>query len=81
MVLLATNERTLLGIEPFWDKPSVERPLQGERWCVILNLAVLAKEGISIDILRNVLPEKLTIPPEPVQNENVENSTTQTDRE
>ena len=51
MAQSATKERVLLGIEPFWEKPTLEPPLRRDRWQIIMKLAILAKEGISIDIL------------------------------
>ena len=54
----APKERALHGIEPFWERPNLEPPLRWERWRMILKLAVLAKEGISINILRGAPPVK-----------------------
>ena len=51
MAQSATTERALLGIEPFWEKPTLEPPLRWDRWQIMLKLAIMAKEGISIDIL------------------------------
>ena len=47
----------------------------------MLKLAILAKEGISIDTLREDPPDKVSFPPEPINEENVENSTTQSERD
>ena len=52
MAQLAPKERAFLGIEHFWEWPTLESPLRWERWRIILKLTILAKEGISIDILR-----------------------------
>ena len=43
----------------------------------MLKLAILAKEGISIDTLQEQPPEKVIHPPEPMYEADVENSTTQ----
>ena len=67
----ATKERAILGIEPFWEKPTLEPPLQWDRWQVMLKLAIMAKEGISIDTLLDDLPDKVTLPPEPIHEEDV----------
>ena len=32
MTQSAVKERALLGIEPFWEKPTLESPLRWERW-------------------------------------------------
>ena len=78
MAQSATKERALLGIEPFWDKPILEPPL---RWEIMLKLAILAKEGISIDTLLEDPPDKVTLPPEPIYEADVENSTAQSERD
>ena len=59
MAQSATKERALLGIEPFWDKPTLEPPLRWERWQIMLKLAIMAKEGISIDTLLEDPPSKI----------------------
>ena len=51
MAQSATKECALFGIEPFWGKPALEPPLRWDRWQIIMKLAIMAKEGISIDIL------------------------------
>ena len=56
MAQSAIKERVLLGIEPFWEKRTLEPPLRWERWQIMLKLAVFAKEGISIDTLREDPP-------------------------
>ena len=81
MAQSAVKERALLGIEPFWEKPTLEPPLRWDHWQIMLKLAILAKEGISIDTLRDNLPDKVTLPPEPIYEDNVENSTSQSERD
>ena len=81
MAQSAVKERALLGIEPFWEKPTLEPPLRWERWEIMLKQAILAKEGISIKILRENPPDKVTFPPEPIYEDNVENSTPQSERD
>ena len=46
----------------------------------MLKLAIIAKEGISIDTLREDPPNKVTLPPEPIYEDNVENSTSRSER-
>ena len=41
----------------------------------------MAKEGISIDILFEDPPDKIILPPEPIYEDNVENSTSQSERD
>ena len=45
MAQSATKERALLGIEPFWEKPTLEPPLQWDRWQVMLKLALWLKKA------------------------------------
>ena len=80
MAQSATKERAILGIEPFLEKPTLEPPLQWDRWQVMLKLAILVKEGISIDTLLDDPPDKVTLPPEPIYEEDVQNSTAQSER-
>ena len=47
----------------------------------MLKLAILAKEGISIDTLRANPPDKIIFPTEPIYEDNVENSTAQSERD
>ena len=47
----------------------------------MLKLAILAKEGISIDTLHEDPPDKVTFSPEPIYENNVENSTAQSERD
>ena len=77
----ATKERALLRIEPFGEKPTLEPPLRWDRWQIMQKLAIMAKEGISIDILLEDPPDKVTLPPEPIYEDDVENSTAQSERD
>ena len=58
MARSAPKERALLGIEPFWERPTLGPPLRWERWRIILNLAILSKDKISIDILQEAPPKR-----------------------
>ena len=51
MAQSAAKECALLGIEPFWEKPTLEPPLPLNRWQIMLKLAIMAKEVISINTL------------------------------
>ena len=81
MAQSATKERALLGIEPFWVKPTLESPLRWDRWQIMLKLAIMAKEGILIDILLEDPPDKVTLPPELIYEDDVEKSTAQSERD
>ena len=76
-----TKERALLGIEPFWEKPTLEPPLRWDRWQIMLKLAIMAKQGISIDILLKDPPDKVILPPEPIYEDHLKNSTSQSERD
>ena len=62
MAQSATKERALLGIEPFWDKPTLEPPLRWDRWQIMLKLAIMAKEGISITLSLTTLRTRSLYP-------------------
>ena len=62
MAKSATKEQEFLGIETFWEQPTLEPPLRWERWRITLKLATLAKEGILIDILREAPLYKVIFP-------------------
>ena len=47
----------------------------------MLKLAIMAKEGISIDTLLDDPPDKVTLPPVPIYEADVENSTAQSERD
>ena len=79
MAQSATKERALLGVEPFWEKPTLEPPLRWDRWQIMLKLAIMAKEGISIDIPLGDPRNKVILPPEPIYETDVENSTAQSE--
>ena len=80
MAQSAVKEQALFGIEPFSEKPTLEPPLRWDRWQIMLKLAILAKEGISIDTLREDPPDKVTFPPEPIYENIVQNSMTESER-
>ena len=71
MAQSAVKERALLDIETFWERPTLEPALRWERWQMqMLKLAILAKEGISIDTLRENPTNKVTLLPEPINETN-----------
>ena len=81
MAQSATKERALLGIEPFWERPTLKPPLRWERWRILLKLAIPAKESISNDILREAPPDEVTLPLEAIYKVNVDNSMAQSERD
>ena len=55
--------------------------MRWDGWRIILKLAKLAKEGISIDIIGEAPPDKISSPPEPIYEEDVDNRTVQSERD
>ena len=54
-----------LNINPFWEKVSVEPPLEWSKWAAILEMAVFAKDGIEVRNLLRARPS-LVEPSEPI---------------
>ena len=65
------NGKSPLGIQPFWEKATLEPPLRWEYWRTQLKLALLAREGIIVDLLLVDPPEHVVLPPEPAYKEAV----------
>ena len=74
MTQSATQKRTPLGIEPFWDKPSADPPLKWEKWQMQAKLALLAKENITVDTLLELKPETVQLPIEPIYENTITGS-------
>ena len=55
------QEQVRLRNEPCWERPTLEPQVQWERWRIILLLDILAKELISIDILREAPPDNFCL--------------------
>ena len=81
MTQSATQKRTPLGIEPFWEKPSADPPLKWEKWQMQAKLALLAKENIAFDILLEPKPEAVKLPLEPIYENTITGSSAQSERE
>ena len=65
MAQSASKQWALRGIELFLDNPTMKSPVRWESRGVNFKLAILAKEGISNDILRKTTPDKIVLPSEP----------------
>ena len=52
-----------LGIQPFWEKATLEPPLRWEYRRTQLKLANLAREGIEVDLLLADPPVSVLLPP------------------
>ena len=56
-------------------------PLRWEHWRTQLKLAILAREGIVVDLLLADPPKHVVLTPEPVYEDAVENPTAQLERD
>ena len=70
-----------LGIQPLWEKATLEPPLRWEYWRTQLKLATLAREGIEVDLLLADPPINVILPPEPAYEDTVDNPTAQSERD
>ena len=77
----SANERTPLGIDAFWDKPTPDPPLRREKWRVQYKLALLAKEKIILDTLLGPKPDMMDLPLETLYEETIMGSSAQSERE
>ena len=62
-----------LRIQPFWEKATLEPPIRWEYWRIQLKLAILAREGIEVDLLLVDPPEHVLLPPEPAYEDAIDN--------
>ena len=81
MAQSATQKRTPLGTEPFWEKPSADLPLKWEKWQMQAKLALLAKENIALDVLLEPKPKSVQLPLEPIYENTITGSSAQLERE
>ena len=81
MAQSATQKRTPLGIEPFWEKPSSDPPLKWEKLWMQAKLALLAKENITLNILLEPKPENVHLSLEPIYENTITVSSAQSERE
>ena len=77
----SATKQTLLGIDPFWDKPTLDPPLCWEKWRVQYKLALLAKENIILDKLLGLKPEMVELPLEPIYEETIAGASAQSESE
>ena len=71
-------QKNLLSFElnPFFGKDS-GTTIRWERWRIILKLAILGEEGVCIDILREAPRDKVSLSPEAINEEDVNNGMAQ----
>ena len=63
---IKVNGKSPLGIQPFWEKATLEPPLRWEYWRTQLKLAILAREEIVVDPLLADPPEHVVLPLNPL---------------
>ena len=78
---LKDSGQSPLGIQPFWEKATLEPPLRWEHWRTQLKLAILAREGIEVDLLLADPPENVILPLDSAYEDAVENPTAQSERD
>ena len=76
---LKDSGKSPLGIQPFWEKATLEPPPRWEYWRTHFKLAIFAREGIVVDLLLADPPEHVVLPSEPVHEDTVENPTAQSE--
>ena len=62
---MAQSSKTPLNIEVFWEKSSLEPPLEWSKWFVIFTAALFAKEDIDATTLTGTKPPSVTLPKRP----------------
>ena len=75
------SSKSQLGIQPFWEKATLENPLRRENWRTQLKLETLAREGIVVDLLLADPPEHVILLPGPAYEDAVDNPTAQSERD
>ena len=67
--------KTIIGLEPFWEKPSSNPPIPWEKWRSQLKMAIVAKTNIQVEDLLREKPTAVIYPPEPAEEPPVNNPT------
>ena len=73
--------KTILGLEPFWERPCSNPPIPWEKWRRQLKMAIVAKTNIQVEDLLREKPTSVTYPPEPAEEPPVNNPTQTMERE
>ena len=74
-------KKTPLHVDAFWEKSTATPPLTWDTWTQQWKLALLAKEGIQLELLLNEPPATVRYPTEPTYREPMENHTQATERD
>ena len=75
------KDKTILGLEPFWEKPSSNAPIPWEKWRSQLKMAIVAMTNIEVEDLMGEKPTSVIYPPEPAEEPPVNNGTQTMERE
>ena len=81
MAQSATQKRSPLGIDAFWEKPSPVLPLKWEKWQMQSNLTLLAEENIALFTLLEPKPENVELFLEPIYEKTITGSSAQSEQE
>ena len=76
---LKDSDNSPFGIQPFWEKATLEPPLRWEYWRKQIKVTILARKGIVVDLLLADPPEHVILPPEPAYEDAVESPTAQSE--
>ena len=77
----AESKNTPLHVDAFWEKPTATPTLMWDKWTQQWKLALLAKEGIQLELLLKEPPATVTYPLELTYEEPLENHTEATERD
>ena len=81
MAQSATKERALLGLEPFWGKTNTRTTHEMGPLADHVEVGYHGKRGHFDRLSTPRSPDKVILPLEPIYEDNVENSTSQSERD
>ena len=73
--------KTPLSIEPFWERPISDPSIRWERWRIHVELAILARENKTLDMLLQPKPTNFRLPVEPKNELPIKDATEDTERD
>ena len=73
--------KTALSIEPFLERATSDPPIRWEKWRIQVNLAILARENITLDTLLLPKPTLVQLLVEPKYEMAIEDATEETERD
>ena len=75
------SRKTPLSIEPFWERPTSDPPMRWEKWRIEVELAISARENITLDTILQPKPAMVRLPAEPKNEMAIEDATEETERD